>query len=173
MSGSNGVARRLCVIRAGGLDVGIDVERMREVLRSTEVARIPGAPKGVAGLVNLRGEIVPAVDLRARLGRDRDAAALRSTANVHVVVATEEGPVSLLVDAVGDVVTAESSRFEPSPSTLDGPLRRLVRGTYKLEKTLLLALDVDAAAVLDPESTDGETTRSRNGSQGRRKECGE
>lgn len=126
------LADRLC---------GIPVDRVQEVLPSRTRTRVPLAPDDVAGLVNLRGQVVLAVDLRRRLGlppHDGD--------QMMVVVFVGDETVSLLVDRIGDVLEVADDRFEAPPQTLSEELRGVIRGAYKLSDRLLLALDVDAAA---------------------------
>ena len=119
---------------------GIDVLRVQEVLRYQEMTRIPLAPTVAAGLINLRGQIVAALDMRRRLGlAPRSADRLP----MNLVVRTEEGPVSLLVDEIGDVLQLEPVDFEAAPDNLTPSARELVRGVYKLKDRLLLVLDPD------------------------------
>jgi purine-binding chemotaxis protein CheW len=121
---------------------GIDVATVQEVIRPQEMTRVPLAADAVGGLINLRGQVVTAVDLRKRLGLppgDPDKAAM------NVVVRTHDGAVSLLVDTIGDVVETSDDAFEAPPETLTGPGRTLVLGAYKLDGRLLLALDVARA----------------------------
>jgi purine-binding chemotaxis protein CheW len=121
---------------------GIEVERVREVLRQQDVTRVPLAPATVAGLINLRGQVVTTIDLRERLDL-RHRAGDDQPMLVVVLVAGES--IALLVDRIGGVVDVEDDQFEPPPDTLIGPARDLVRGAYKLEGQLLLGLDVDIA----------------------------
>src|SRR5581483_12163096 len=102
------------------------------------MTRVPLAPPVVRGLINLRGQIVTALDLRRRLDLpDRPEGMLP----VNVVVQTDDGAVSLLVDEIGDVLTVADDLFEPPPATLRGPARDLVRGAYKVPDRLLVILD--------------------------------
>lgn len=119
---------------------GIDVLRVQEVLRYQEMTRIPLAPTVAEGLINLRGQIVTALDMRHRLGlapRGPDRLPM------NLVVRTEEGPVSLLVDEIGDVLQLEATDFESAPDNLTPAARELVQGVYKLKDRLLLVLDPD------------------------------
>nr|WP_141850482.1 chemotaxis protein CheW [Lapillicoccus jejuensis] len=120
---------------------GIEVSRVQEVLRHQSRTRIPLAPNAVAGLVNLRGQVLTAIDLRSRLGltprEDLDP--------MMVVVRISGETISLLVDSIGDVVTVDEETFEAPPDTLDDAGRELLRGAYKLSDRLLLALDTDRA----------------------------
>ena len=119
---------------------GIDVVRVQEALRAQSRTRVPLAPPTVAGLVNLRGQVVLTIDLRTRLGLPG-----RSQADepMMVVVQVAGEAVSLLVDEIGDVVDVGPASFETPPDTLDAVMRPLIRGAHKLDDGLLLVLDVD------------------------------
>jgi purine-binding chemotaxis protein CheW len=125
--------------------LGIPVERVQEVLRAQPVTPVPLAHPHISWLLNLRGQIVTALDLRARLDLPgRDAGAPSAT----VIVTTDDGPLALIVDALGDVVVADDDRFEPPPETLRSQSRRLIKGAYKLDDALLLDLDLDETLLL-------------------------
>jgi purine-binding chemotaxis protein CheW len=109
------------------------------------MTRVPLAPPVVRGLINLRGQIVTAIDLRRRLGLP-DRAADRLP--VNVVVTTDDGAVSLLVDEIGDVLQVPEAAFERPPDTLRGPARDLIHGAFKLDDRLLLILNTDRAVAL-------------------------
>lgn len=129
-------------MEAATLLLGVDVEQVLEVLAPQELTRVPLAPAAVAGLVNLRGLVVPAVDLRRRLG----VAAGEAGSAMHIVVRTGTGPVSLLVDEIGDVVELDEDALVPAPPMLPGSVRRLTRGVFAgTGSPLLLLLDVDRA----------------------------
>lgn len=119
---------------------GIEVTRVQEVIRFQEMTPVPLAPREISGLINLRGQIVTAMDLRRRLGL-ADRAGDRLPMNV--VVGVDDGAVSLLVDEIGDVIEVDEERFEEPPETLQGGVRELIRGAYKLEGELLLELNTD------------------------------
>jgi purine-binding chemotaxis protein CheW len=131
-----------CTFYVAGHYFGLDVLRVQEVIRYQEMTRVPLAPPVVRGLINLRGQIVTALDLRRRLElEDRPPDQLP----VNVVVQTDDGAVSLLVDEIGDVLDVEEKLFEPAPDTLTGAARELIRGAYKLNDRLMLLLDIDRA----------------------------
>ena len=131
-------ATQFCTFYIKGLLFGVEVQTVQEVIQHQDMTGVPLAPKVVAGLINLRGQIVTAIDLRRRLGVcDRLAGELP----MNVVVRTGDGAVSLLVDDIGDVVEVEEKDFENAPDTLTGTGRELIRGVYKLKKELLLVLD--------------------------------
>jgi purine-binding chemotaxis protein CheW len=133
---------QLATFRLDGDLYGIQVEHVQEVLRSQQLTRVPLAPAAVAGLINLRGQVVTAIELRERLGRP---ARPDGTDAVVIVVRLHGEAVSLLVDSIADVVDVDAADFESPPDTLEGPARELIRGAYKLDGQLLLALDVQKA----------------------------
>ncbi len=135
------VQHSFCTFRVGSVWLGVKVRHVQEVIREQPMTRVPGAPRGVSGLMNLRGQIVTALNLRQCLGLPEDPDA---TAIMNVVVRTDDDSVSLLVDEIGDVLTAEDRQREPPPDTLQGPARHLIHGVYKLDSGLMMALDTDA-----------------------------
>ena len=140
------MARMFCTFYVGDLFLGIEVERIQEVLRDSVVTAVPKAPSAILGLINLRGQIVTAVDLRTRFGLpNRDSEA---SSTILVLDGADE-LLSLVVDRAGDVVEVEDDHFEEPPDTLKSESRRLVRGAYKLEHRLLLVLDADHAFDLE------------------------
>jgi purine-binding chemotaxis protein CheW len=139
--------RQYCTFFLEGYYFGIDVLKVQEVIRFQEMTQVPLAPPAVRGLINLRGQIVTALDLRRRLELpDRPANDLP----VNVVVHADDGAVSLLVDEIGDVLSVPETAFERTPDTLRGPARELIRGAYKLDDRLLCVLDLDRA--VNPEA---------------------
>lgn len=121
---------------------GVEVAHVQEVLRAQKLTRVPLAPPAVAGLINLRGQVVTAIELRERLGRP---ARPEGSDSVVIVVRMHGEAVSFLVDGIADVVHVDAADFEQPPDTLDGRARELIRGAYKLDGRLLLALDVARA----------------------------
>ncbi|MGA3126959.1 MAG: chemotaxis protein CheW [Candidatus Korobacteraceae bacterium] len=130
--------QQFCTFLIQGLMYGVEVETVQEVIRHQEMTGVPLAPDVVAGLINLRGQIVTAIDLRRRLGV---AERREGDLPTNVVVRTSDGAVSLLVDEIGDVVEVEEKDFEEVPDTLASASRELIRGVYKLNNELLLVLD--------------------------------
>ena len=145
-SSSRSLSGQYSTFDVAGFYFGIDVLQVQEVLRYQRMTPVPLAPAVIEGLINLRGQIVTAMDMRQRLGLPPRA---DGETAMNVVVRTEEGVVSLPVDEIGDVVEAESSSFERPPENLDPAIRNLVRGIHKLKDRLLLVLDTDQTLKLD------------------------
>ena len=135
-------SNQLCTFTIGENLYGVDAQQVQEVIRYQEMTRVPMSPAVISGLINLRGQIVTALDLRERLGlepREDDKLPM------NVVVRSDDGAVSLLVDQIGDVIEVSPENFESPPDTLRGKARDLIQGAYKLEGRLLLLLDCERA----------------------------
>lgn len=140
--------RQFCTFFVDKVHFGIEVLEVQEVLKYHEMTRVPLAPDVIQGLINLRGQIVTAVDLRKRLDMPPRPSGKHP---MNVVIRNGESHVSLLVDEIGDVLEANEEAFEPPPATLDGPTKELIRGVYKLEGRLLLVLDTQRALAVEAE----------------------
>lgn len=133
---------QFCTFYLDKLMFGVDLLKVQEVIRYLEIMEIPLAPRVISGLMNLRGQIVTGLDLRRRLEMvDRPEGSFP----MNVVIHSNGGAVSLLVDEIGDVVEVDEESFEPPPETLQGRLREVILGVHKLDKRLLHVLDTDKA----------------------------
>lgn len=124
--------------RVDSLLLGIPVVEVQEVIRSHEMTVVPLAPNAVEGLLNLRGQIVTAIDTRRSLGLPpvQDDAE-----RMHVVVRTEEAVVSLLADDIGDVMNVIDAVYAPVPDNMPQQQRELIDSVYDFEEGLLLVLN--------------------------------
>jgi purine-binding chemotaxis protein CheW len=133
-------SRQYSTFYVADLFFGIDVLNVQEVLRYQEMTRIPLAPDVIEGLINLRGQIVTAVDLRRRLKlKPRED----GRTPMNIVVRSEDGAVSLLVDEISDVLEVNPASYEPPPQNLPPEQRELIEGLYKLDGRLLLILNTE------------------------------
>jgi purine-binding chemotaxis protein CheW len=151
---------QFCSFRVAELLVGIDVQLVQEVIRAQEMRTVPLAPSEVKGLINLRGQIVTAIDLRQMLGLPPRAE--EDGPSMNVVVRYDDEAVSILVDEAGDVVELTGADFEPVPPTVATRLQRLASGAFKLDGSLVLVLDVEATVKNTTAKTDssGQSARS-------------
>lgn len=134
-------AGQYCTFMVNGDLYGVDVNDVQEIVLHQEMTPAPLAPSAVKGLINLRGQVVIAIDLRTVLGLGPLQEPLLAT---NVVISTDGGAVSLLVDEIGDVLDL-SGGFELPPPTLRGPHRRLLKAVCALDDGVLHILDVHAA----------------------------
>lgn len=119
---------------------GIQVGRVQEILLAQQMTPVPNSSDEVVGLINLRGQIVTAIDLRKVLGLEAPEEIANQT---NVIINFQDSADSLLVDKIGDVLEVAASKIEPPPSSMKGIERKNVEGVCKLEDTLLVILDVD------------------------------
>ena len=124
---------------------GLPIERVHDVFVASTLTDVPLAPREIVGLLNLRGRVVTAICLRRRLGFPE--------AQTHsgMAVGLEQGGESfgLLVDDVGEVMQIPQDRMEAAPVHLDPRWSRLARAVFRLERQLLIILDVNAVLALD------------------------
>ncbi|MAP96583.1 MAG: chemotaxis protein CheW [Ponticaulis sp.] len=124
----------------GGQLFGASVARIHDVFAPTSITPVPLSPPEVAGLLNLRGRIVTAIDTRARLGlppRDPEADIM--------AIGIEKGSESfgLIIDEVGEVMTLDDSDREDVPGNLDPVWAQVAAGVYRLKDRLLVLMDID------------------------------
>ena len=147
-------AEQYCTFWVAGLFFGVAVDEVQEVLRRQPMTPVPRADRAVTGLINLRGQIVTAVDLRVRLGLpDREGDELP----MNVIVRSRGEVVSLLVDDIGDVIDTAGVDPHPVPSTMPRAVQDVVRGVRPLSDSILLVLDADRAVdvATTPDTTGG------------------
>jgi purine-binding chemotaxis protein CheW len=130
--------------RINGELFGVPVRLVQEVLNPQRIARTPKAPPEIAGLLNLRGQIVTALDLRTQFGLPPRGGDVRP---MNIVVRHADEWFSLLVDEVGDVIDVSGLSLDPVPSSLVIGRKGVLQGVYRLDDGLLVVLDI--AAVLD------------------------
>lgn len=125
---------------------GIEVEQVQEIIRFQEITPVALAPEVVKGLINLRGQIVTAVDLRSLLELPDRA---EGEVPMNIVVKTPLGAFSLLADRIGDVLELSDDSFESPPDNLTGMARELIQRAYKLDNGLLLTMEIQKLVSAD------------------------
>jgi purine-binding chemotaxis protein CheW len=128
---------------------GIESQKIQEVVAYRELRPVPLAPPVVSGLMNLRGRVVVAFELRRQLELAERPAEM---APVCLMVRADQGAVCLLADEVGNVLEVEEESFEPAPETLSPRLRSLILGVHKLEGQLMHVLDTERACEIESAS---------------------
>ncbi len=147
--GASGATEEFVTFTIAGQLFGIPVLQIQDVLSSYQITPIPLAPPEITGSLNLRGRVVTAIDVRLRLG----LSARPKEAESMSIVAENEGELySLMVDSVGEVLALSKSAYERNPPTLDAKFRTFSDSIYRLDKQLLVVLDVNR--LLDYERSD-------------------
>jgi purine-binding chemotaxis protein CheW len=136
------IGHRYCTFRVAGLLVGIEIARVVEVLREQTVTPVPLAHPDVAGLLNLRGQVLTAIDARTRLGLAPRSSSSPTTLDVVVTICADES-VCLLVDGIGDVVDVPDEALDQVPDNVAPQIVALIVGVHQLDGELLLLLDPD------------------------------
>jgi purine-binding chemotaxis protein CheW len=140
-SGPAARTRQYSTFRVADMFMGIELTRVQELLRYQEMTSVPLAPRAIEGLINLRGQIVTALDVRRILGlpvvESDDALPM------NIVIQSEGGAVSLLVDEICDVLDVPLEAAMPLPENLPPQQRELIEGVYQLESGLLLVLNTE------------------------------
>jgi purine-binding chemotaxis protein CheW len=138
-AGQTGAVEQLATFFVAGEMFGVDVRDVQEVLVAQTVKPITLAPPYVVGLTNLRGQILPAFDLRTRFGMPKRE---NGPATSNLVVKMPEGPVSLVVDEIGDVIQIPASAGREVPETVPASQRHFLKEIVPLEGRLILRLDL-------------------------------
>lgn len=132
-------ANEFSTFMLAGQLIGIPVLDVQDILNPMPLTKIPLSGTEIAGLLNLRGRIVTAIDMRSRLNlpkledeKDR----------MSIVVERNEELYSLLVDSVKDVVNIPPSKYEPNPANLEATWADVSNGVYRLEKQIMIVLDI-------------------------------
>ncbi len=138
---------RLVSFQVGEEQFAVDILRVQEINRMMELTQVPQSPAGVCGVINLRGRIVPVLDLRTRLGI---AVTEQSEASRIIVVELQGSTVGFIVDAVHQVLQIDPRIIEPAPQITSGKDTSYIQGVAKLDDTLMILLDLDK--LITPES---------------------
>jgi purine-binding chemotaxis protein CheW len=135
------MSRQLITFQVGGQLFAIDIMAIREIRAWSPTTRLPHVPDYVAGVVNLRGTVLPVIDLAARLGWERTDPGAR-----HVIIVTRVGKQyrGLIVDAVSDIVTVEADSLQPPPTTAADTVVPFLEGLAAIDERMVMVLDLPA-----------------------------
>jgi purine-binding chemotaxis protein CheW len=135
-----GAEMQLVVFELGDESYAVDISRVQDINRMQEITEIPHAPESVVGVINLRGRVIPVIDLRKRFGLPD---AVRTKDTRIVVVHLEGNLIGVIVDAVSQVLRIPADIVEPPSPVLAGVDSRYLRGIAKLDDKLVILLDLD------------------------------
>ena len=143
---------QLLTCRCGDYTLGFDVRVVQEVLTEQAMTRVPRAPRTVCGLLNLRGEVVPAVYLNRRLGIS-DTVTI-DQAHRHIIINVKDSTISLIVDEVGEVHPLDPKHYFSDIDSLDAPFSQVVVGIYNAPNLTVLHLDPETSCRFLPGGSD-------------------
>jgi purine-binding chemotaxis protein CheW len=132
--------RELIAFRVGRQEFSINIMSVREIRGWTSATRLPKAPRYIRGVINLRGAVLPIIDFAVRLGLPATEPTAR---NVIIVVQIQQKQIGLLVDAVSDILTLNSSKIQPTPDIASDTVSSFLRGLIPVDGRMisLIALD--------------------------------
>lgn len=130
----------LVAFRLGSGEYAIDIMQAKEIIKMEKITLIPNAPYFVEGVINLRGNIIPIIDLKKRFNLEES----EGDKNTGIIIAKiEDVDMGIMIDSVSKVVSISNSDIQPPPSMLQGIGQRYIKGVGKLEDKLLVVLDLD------------------------------
>ena len=131
---------QLVTFRLGNEEFSLDILRVQEIIRHMELTRVPRTPEFVDGVINLRGRVIPVLDLRKRFGLPTGE---RTNETRIIVVDVDSRTVGLKVDAVSEVLRLPADTVEPAPAIVTGAESDYIKGVGKLDGRFLILLDVE------------------------------
>ncbi|KHK00321.1 chemotaxis protein CheW [Desulfovibrio sp. TomC] len=137
---------QLVTFAIGEEEFGIDILKVQEIIRTMAITKVPNSPPHVEGVINLRGKVIPVIDLRSRFmmeSRPHDRQTRIIVIDLHEVI------VGFVVDGVSEVLRIQSSTVEPPPPVVAGVESEYIKGVGKLENRLLILLDLDKLIPLE------------------------
>ena len=141
-----GELRQFISFSVGEEEYGLELLRVKEVIRVREITWLPKAPSFVKGIINLRGDVIPIIDLRDKFGLETR----EQTAQTRVIVVEVEGRLmGMVVDSASQVVRIPADQIDAPPPVLGGLSQEFITGVGKLEDKLMILLNVDAILTAD------------------------
>ena len=146
---------QLVSFNIGHEEFGLDIQRIQEINRMVEITRVPNSPEFVSGVINLRGKVIPIIDLRKRFGFPPK----ESDRNTRIIVVELGGMVvGFVVDSVSEVLRIPKNITEPPPSIIAGIGSEYITAVAKLDNRLLILLDLERV-LKDKEKQELESTK--------------
>ncbi len=140
---------QLVGFKIGEEEFAVDILRVQEIIKMIMMTKVPNTPEYVKGVINLRGRIIPVIDLRKRLGLKEKEADQNSRI---IVVEIEENTIGFIVDEVSEVLRIPQSIIEPPPSMVGDVNANFITAVAKLENRLLILLDLEKILVDEKEA---------------------
>lgn len=146
----------LVTFRLGNGEYAIDIMQAKEIIKMEKITLIPNAPYFVEGVINLRGNIIPIIDLKKRFNLEK------SEGNKNtgiIIVKIEDVDMGIIIDSISKVVSMVNSDIQPPPSMLQGIGQRYIKGVGKMEDKLLVVLDLDKLFTNEEDDSGDEETQ--------------
>jgi len=141
---------QLVVFSLGSEEFGVDITRVKEIIKVPEITKIPNSPPFIEGIINLRGQITPVMDLRKKLGIGQGEI---SDASRIIIIDLPVGNVGVIVDSVSEVLRMNGKDVDPAPTLSSEVSSDYIKGVGKLENRLLILLDL--SKIIDTSQLEG------------------
>lgn len=149
----------LVTFRLGSGEYAIDIMQAKEIIKMEKITLIPNAPYFVEGVINLRGNIIPIIDLKKRFNLEES----EGDKNTGIIIAKiEDVDMGIMIDSVSKVVSMANSDIQPPPSMLQGIGQRYIKGVGKMEDKLLVVLDLDKLFTNEEDDSASEEEESED-----------
>lgn len=149
----------LVTFRLGSGEYAIDIMQAKEIIKMEKITLIPNAPYFVEGVINLRGNIIPIIDLKKRFNLEES----EGDKNTGIIIAKiEDVDMGIMIDSVSKVVSMPNSDIQPPPSMLQGIGQRYIKGVGKMEDKLLVVLDLDKLFTNEEDDSTSEEEESED-----------
>lgn len=149
----------LVTFRLGSGEYAIDIMQAKEIIKMEKITLIPNAPYFVEGVINLRGNIIPIIDLKKRFNLEES----EGDKNTGIIIAKiEDVDMGIMIDSVSKVVSMANSDIQPPPSMLQGIGQRYIKGVGKMEDKLLVVLDLDKLFTNEEDDSGSEEEESED-----------
>ena len=136
----------LVTFKLGNNEYAIDIMQAKEIIKMEKITLIPNAPDYVEGVINLRGNIIPIVDLKKRFNLEENDGEKNTGI---IIVKIDDVDMGIIIDAISKVVSIATSNIQPPPPMLSGIGQKYIKGVAKLEDKLLVVLDLEKLIVGD------------------------
>ncbi|VAV85395.1 Positive regulator of CheA protein activity (CheW) [hydrothermal vent metagenome] len=146
----SGEVLQLVTFSLGNEEFSVDILKVQEIIRLMELTRVPKAPEFIEGVINLRGKVIPVMDLRKRFSMPE---AEDSSAARIIVVELHNATVGFRVDGVSEVLRLPADTVEPPPTIVCGVETEYIKGVGKLDDRLIILLDVEKVLTEDEHSS--------------------
>lgn len=151
---------QIVTFRVGDEDFSVPILKVQEIIRMSEITKVPRSPDFVEGVINLRGKVIPVIDLRKRFGLE----VTEKTNETRTIVVDCEGKVvGLIVDSVSEVLRLSQSTVEPPPDIVGGVDSEYISGVGKLNDRLVILLDIDKVLSMNEISQIDEMDEEKTG----------
>lgn len=147
----------LVTFRLGSGEYAIDIMQAKEIIKMEKITLIPNAPDFVEGVINLRGNIIPIIDLKKRFNLEETEGDKNTGI---IIVKIEDVDMGIIIDSISKVVSISNSDIQPPPPMLSGIGQKYIKGVGKLEDKLLVVLDLEKLFTTDEEEEEPASAES-------------